>query len=87
MLEGGNHQLQNFFDRHRLTQSLNHRAVEQNRYRTKAARFYREHLVMHVKGIASAKQVYEGREASRKGYSKPIVQKEAIGVQSVHVPW
>lgn len=74
MLEGGNNQLYNFFDRHRLAGSsknpIHQPCVEESRYRTKAARFYREHLVLHVEGVTNTCALYEGREASRKTYSQ-----------------
>lgn len=58
MLEGGNTQLQQFFDRHQM-QSLGLR-----RYSTKAAKFYRIHLTRHVQEVA-AEGPYPGREAAR----------------------
>lgn len=61
MLEGGNHQLRMFFERHDLMEN------NANRYFTKAARFYRRGMDQHVEKLA--KQPYEGREASRSGYS------------------
>ncbi len=75
MLEGGNHQLFNFFQRHFLTgcksrQSSRSSAepLQTYRYRTKAARFYRENLGLHAARVASS-SVYRGREASRKSAS------------------
>ena len=59
MLEGGNSQLQGFFERHRMGQAMNHK-----RYQTKAARFYHVHMAEHVATIAN-QGTYLGREASR----------------------
>ena len=56
MLEGGNRQLDRFFDRHLLPK-------DRNTYRTKAAKFYREQLSMHVDKISRGE--YRGRDASR----------------------
>jgi hypothetical protein len=57
MLEGGNEQLQHFFQRHQM-------ANTSSRYKTKAAKFYRTHLEKHVKTVGNA-GLYKGREASR----------------------
>jgi len=56
MLEGGNRQLKGFFERHGL--------VDELKYRTKAAMFYRDNLVGHVKRVAELGK-YEGREVTR----------------------
>mmetsp|Transcript_16075 Transcript_16075/g.34718 ORF Transcript_16075/g.34718 Transcript_16075/m.34718 type:complete len:307 (+) Transcript_16075:478-1398(+) len=78
MLEGGNEQLTLFFDRHQMggttdggaggnvTRSSNVGVVA--RYRTKAASFYRQHLMIHAKQLAEG-GIYEGREASRRSSS------------------
>jgi len=60
MLEGGNEQLHQFFSRHEMdvTELLN------TRYKTKAARFYREHLGKHAQQVKHS-GIYQGREASR----------------------
>ena len=63
MLEGGNAQLQQFFDRHRMS-SDDSRNMKQKRYHTKAAKFYRIHLAQHAQDVKDA-GVYLGREATR----------------------
>lgn len=63
LLEGGNQQLRGFFERHELSTDEN----SSKRYFTKAARFYRSGIDQHVTKLA--KRPYEGREASRRGYS------------------
>jgi Putative GTPase activating protein for Arf len=63
LLEGGNRQLQQFFDRHSLGNSTPMASTRQ-RYHTKAARFYRVHLAHHVNDVANA-GIYQGREATR----------------------
>jgi len=40
-----------------------------DRYKTKAASFYRQHLKSHAKMVAAKGGLYKGREASRKGSS------------------
>jgi ADP-ribosylation factor GTPase-activating protein 1 len=57
MLEGGNQQLTNFFDRH-------HMKNLDRRFHTKAAKFYRVHLAKHVQVVKLSGE-YRGREASR----------------------
>jgi len=88
MLEGGNHQLSQFFARHRLppspgggrsaSASASAGAGDANgsgsgngnsgthRYRTVAARFYREKLAEHA-GDVGGRGEYRGREAARSG--------------------
>lgn len=63
MLEGGNAQLQQFFDRHRMSSHDNNN-MKRKRYHTKAAKFYRIHLAHHAQDVRDA-GVYLGREASR----------------------
>mmetsp|Transcript_20922 Transcript_20922/g.45361 ORF Transcript_20922/g.45361 Transcript_20922/m.45361 type:complete len:301 (+) Transcript_20922:371-1273(+) len=72
MLEGGNEQLSVFFDRHEmgvgrtlLLGNSNTSVGVLDRYKTKAASFYRQHLMSHAKQVAEG-GLYEGREASRK---------------------
>lgn len=73
MLEGGNAQLQDFYERHNLCQesdlSKNKLLTKENvttmRYKTKASLFYRQQLGKHVAQVLQ-KGVYRGREASRK---------------------
>ena len=59
MLEGGNEQLQRFFERHHMGTSL------ESRYMTKAALFYRSNLKRHVETVVAA-GTYKGREATRR---------------------
>ena len=87
MLEGGNSQLEGFFNRHALsvkscrspsspkqpsnktasaTNQINEETVTRVRYKTKAARFYREQMEAHVAKIL-ATGPYRGREISRRG--------------------
>lgn len=56
MMEGGNQQLQDFFDRHEL--------YSEQRYFTKAGKFYKTHLSKHVLEISVSE--YKGREANRR---------------------
>lgn len=77
MLEGGNEQLRAFFDRHQMgggEQNTNEHSgnaspggsvVGFDRYKTKAASFYRQHLTIHARQLAEG-GTYEGREASRR---------------------
>lgn len=65
MLEGGNEQLTAFFDRHEMGGGTSGVGVSLDRYKTKAASFYRQHLMSHAKSVAEG-GLYEGREASRK---------------------
>lgn len=62
LLEGGNDQLQSFFQRHEM--GINSSASN-HRYKTKAARFYKTNLEKHVEKV-SKDGMYKGREASRK---------------------
>lgn len=66
MLEGGNGQLQSFFDRHELGQTC---SSANRRYHTKAAKFYRRQMAAHVTALA-ARGSYQGRDASRQHYRK-----------------
>jgi hypothetical protein len=61
MLEGGNQQLHGFFERHHLDS----KDVLDRRYRTKAARFYREQMRLHCEKVKDS-GIYQGREASRR---------------------
>jgi len=84
MLEGGNEQLASFLDRHGLGGDTgdaasggshrHHHLGLLDRYKTKAASFYRQHLRSHAKQVAEG-GLYEGREASRK--SKKHKSKES----------
>jgi hypothetical protein len=85
MLEGGNDQLQAFFERHHLSQhalaeldpktatNMSPENVMQLRYKTKAAQFYRQQLDMHSDRIMESGP-YRGRELSRRLRNKPRVQ-------------
>ncbi|KAK1735188.1 ADP-ribosylation factor GTPase-activating protein [Skeletonema marinoi] len=79
MLEGGNEQLDQFFERHEMGKSVTASGDGNNRinptsptasgtildrYKTKAASFYRQHLINHAKELGEG-GVYKGREASR----------------------
>ena len=65
MLEGGNEQLHNFFARHSMaTDSIDGGEILKKRYRTKAAKFYRDGIQKHVETVAGT-DVYRGRGASR----------------------
>jgi len=81
MLEGGNEQMGSFFDRHGMGNgggstcngngnngdgNNNGLTTGLDRYKTKAASFYRQHLLSHAKSVAKKGGLYEGREASRK---------------------
>lgn len=78
MLEGGNAQLQEFFERHSLCADsdleknnlLTRENVITMRYKTKAALFYRKQLRIHVANVLKS-GVYKGREASRR-QNRPI---------------
>jgi hypothetical protein len=65
MLEGGNDQLNHFFDRHQMG---NASSLTAKRYHTKAGLFYRSNLSKHVE-LVSNKGIYEGREASRRKHN------------------
>lgn len=74
MLEGGNQQLNGFFSRNLLTTSRELSCVENNstilnRYKTNAAKFYRNNLSSHVTKIMK-KGKYVGRDAYRNKKSK-----------------
>ena len=62
LLEGGNEQLQLFFDRHNLGKDS---IISDQRYRTKAAKFYRKSLAVHVMEISESGS-YKGRQESRR---------------------
>lgn len=68
MLEGGNAQLLQFFDRHRMGNASPEETATR-RYHTKAASFYRTHLAKHVE-MVSCMGLYLGREKSRQVYSR-----------------
>lgn len=65
LLEGGNAQLARFFDRHGMGAEGDGAVAGLDRYRTRAASFYRQHLASHARHLAEREGLYEGREASR----------------------
>jgi len=69
MLEGGNQQLDAFFERHALSTTCPTTNRGENiveiRYKTKAALFYRDNLAIHVNNVCSMGR-YMGREFSRR---------------------
>jgi hypothetical protein len=71
MLEGGNEQLDSFFRRHAMSDMLG------KRYKTKAARFYREHLGKHVSTVKDL-GVYQGREAFRRPSRQQLNHSETM---------
>jgi hypothetical protein len=82
MLEGGNEQLQNFYTRHDMGEKQS--KVFDQRYQTKAARFYRNNMERHV---ATIEQIGEwmGRAASRKVVAKPAKRIQDIRPLAVPV--
>jgi hypothetical protein len=72
MLEGGNDQLNSFFERHALSvYGENASDNLDRRYRTKAARFYRWGIEEHISQIMNGPP-YQGREAARQ--KQPSIQ-------------
>mmetsp|Transcript_5112 Transcript_5112/g.8392 ORF Transcript_5112/g.8392 Transcript_5112/m.8392 type:complete len:203 (-) Transcript_5112:291-899(-) len=67
MLEGGNQQLDGFFERHSLSSTKGKEAAANlnKRYRTKAAKFYRDGIQQHVETVNET-GLYRGRRASRR---------------------
>jgi Putative GTPase activating protein for Arf len=85
MLEGGNAQIAQFFERHSMGNAT---LAANNRYHTKASLFYRTHLSKHVESVASA-GAYQGREASRRsnagaGAASSTASSAASSSQSSH---
>lgn len=80
LLEGGNHQMKRFFQRHQMNGESVHALDLQ--YRTKAAHFYRTHLDHHVTKVAEAGP-YNGRETLRKGPSKPGISQSTTTGNSI----
>jgi hypothetical protein len=72
MLEGGNAQLTSFFDRHHLSEhslpekstTLTKENVTRLRYKTKAAKFYRKQMELHIQKVLE-NAPYQGRDHSR----------------------
>ena len=84
MLEGGNAQLASFFNRHKmgrddplLARPSSNIPPPSNRYETKAAHFYRQHLAKHAAELAGEAGCYRGREASRAGSKESKDSKQA----------
>lgn len=73
MLEGGNGQIKDFFERHHLG---NHSPLSKKRYHTKAAQFYKVNLIKHVQSVAHG-GVYQGREATRPQRPRQLCCKSA----------
>jgi len=89
MLEGGNQQIGNFFERHNLTvgtcESVGHNGKERTinrdnvtrlRYKTKAALFYRRQMELHVANIMD-NGPYRGREISRRLNHHPLEKRNS----------
>jgi len=81
MLEGGNEQLQNFYTRHDMGEKQS--KVFDQRYQTKAARFYRKNMERHVAKIEKIGE-WMGRAASRKVAAKPT--KRIQNIRPLAVP-
>lgn len=81
MLEGGNEQLQNFFTRHDMGQKSK---VFDQRYQTKASRFYRKNMGGHVTKIEEIGK-WMGRAASRRIAVKPTKHIQQMRPQAVPV--
>lgn len=82
LLEGGNHQMKQFFVRHQMNgESV---AALDHQYKTKAARFYKTHFRQHVDEV-SKRGRYSGRVASRKRCEtqKPPYGKERKSSHSI----
>eukprot|EP00535_Pseudo-nitzschia_heimii_P000417 CAMPEP_0197187482 /NCGR_PEP_ID=MMETSP1423-20130617/15931_1 /TAXON_ID=476441 /ORGANISM="Pseudo-nitzschia heimii, Strain UNC1101" /LENGTH=192 /DNA_ID=CAMNT_0042639057 /DNA_START=45 /DNA_END=623 /DNA_ORIENTATION=+ len=80
MLEGGNEQLKNFFNRHDMDEKSK---VFNQRYQTKAARFYRENMEHHVAKIEKTGE-WMGRAASRNNTKKTT--KKAKDIRPIAIP-
>ena len=68
MLEGGNKQLGDFFDRHQLFAS---RSINESRYRTNASKFYKDNLRLHILKVKK-RGIYRGRNSNRRNISRDI---------------
>ena len=81
MLEGGNKQLEDFFQRHGLSIAggkSHHDIASINRYKTNAAKFYKKNLSLHVLQVGDA-GIYKGRDTFRKSPQKKKRQASASG--------
>jgi hypothetical protein len=75
LLEGGNQQMKQFFQRHRMNgESTNALDLQ---YKTKAARFYKTNLDQHVDKVGGS-GLYSGREASRKMSSNTPARRQSM---------
>ena len=81
-LEGGNKQLNDFFERHNLPPSFNQ--SEKNRYKTNAAAFYRDNLCLHVQRVQN-EGTYKGRHSFRKKTRRRRNLKRSHGVKNESV--
>jgi hypothetical protein len=81
LLEGGNHQMKRFFQRHQMHGETVH--ARDLQYRTKAAHFYRTHLDHHVTKVAEA-GLYHGRETVRKGSCKPTTSQPTTSTKPIN---
>ncbi len=77
MLEGGNKQLEDFFQRHRLKSS------DVDTYRTNAAKFYKRNLVAHVSKVGRSGQ-YKGRENYRSSSSSSTSSSPHCQPREIH---
>jgi len=69
LLEGGNVQLRDFFERHRMGETKSKSPnTTASRYHTKAGHFYRTNLSKHVAGISLSQELYQGRHVNRQRY-------------------
>ena len=78
MLEGGNAQLKDFFERHHLGDNSK---LMDRRYHTKAAQFYRTHLREHAQELSNS-GTYQGREASRCQRRTPKRQSSSCKIET-----
>ena len=81
MMEGGNKQLSDFFERHALSEQSNSSSISnrlllsnkekvtRRRYKTYAAQFYRNKLTEHVQNVSN-RGIYQGREVWRSPIKK-----------------
>jgi hypothetical protein len=83
MLEGGNEQLQHFFERHHMGNSSDPSpsSMTCTRYKTKASLFYRSNLKQHAESVAQ-NGVYMGRDAIRQTHQAAKNNKQKMMVRS-----
>jgi len=84
MLEGGNKQLGDFFQRHGLSSDdpiINAQEnVTMDRYRTNAAKFYKKNLSIHAAKVRDA-GLYKGRDQFRKNSPKKMKNRQMGSVK------